>query len=278
MWWREAWTGGGSPQVVHLHPEISWIYPSRNAVSPCLSDVQTGQLVSHASDRLVLSSPRCQQWALLHCSLSSPLTIDGGVVPTLDLFVTMGAWDYDFECGTCGKSFPAGWQARDQHYCALGHEPPEFECDTCPRILRDDNAKFQHMLARNHFANECRVDDCDETWPTVEQRIRHEHNAHLYCDDCDRFFRSAHNLKQVSRRGSKSGPRVDVNVKVGQGARSSGDVQDVCRMVHKHIGGPSKSWPGEPVHSYHNRTDTSTSTPALTAATPSRARSASTAS
>lgn len=108
----------------------------------------------------------------------------------------MGAWDFDFECGTCGKAFPAGWQARDKHCNALGHHPPAFECYTCPRILRSERARYQHALDLNHFENECSL--CDETYPTPEEQTAHEHEDHLYCRDCKRYFQSYHNLKQVS--------------------------------------------------------------------------------
>jgi DNA-directed RNA polymerase subunit RPC12/RpoP len=102
----------------------------------------------------------------------------------------------DYECGTCGKVFPAGWRARENHCRATGHEPPDFECERCPRWFRSWQACFQHMSAKNHFALECHI--CDETWPTEEDRTTHENEDHYYCADCDSTFRNYNNIKMVS--------------------------------------------------------------------------------
>jgi NAD-dependent SIR2 family protein deacetylase len=139
----------------------------------------------------------------------------------------MGAWDNLFECGTCGKTFPAGWRARDNHCAATGHSPPPFECDTCPRVLRSEHARYQHMLALGHFAEEDPVDyecrACDWTYTTEEDRDEHEHDDHNYCGDCDRFFRNANNLKQVRVCGRDW--RGEVKAKVVLAGRS---VTDKC--------------------------------------------------
>lgn len=57
-----------------------------------------------------------------------------------------------FICGTCNKAFPSGRHARDRHCTALGHEAPEFECDTCPRYFKSEQGRFRHMEACGHFA------------------------------------------------------------------------------------------------------------------------------
>lgn len=105
------------------------------------------------------------------------------------------AWE-DFECGTCGKIFPAGWRARDNHCRATGHQPPDFECDTCSRWFESRRACIQHMNDKNHFAYECNI--CNETWPTEEDRTVHENEEHCYCADCDRLFSSYNGIKMVS--------------------------------------------------------------------------------
>ncbi|KAF2156503.1 hypothetical protein K461DRAFT_97044 [Myriangium duriaei CBS 260.36] len=100
---------------------------------------------------------------------------------------------YDFTCGTCGKTFPAGWEARDNHLRSTGHSAPTFECDTCSRYFGSEKARFQHMDAVNHFRWECNL--CDETWPTEGMRQDHEHSEHNYCADCQRNFANYNNLK-----------------------------------------------------------------------------------
>jgi hypothetical protein len=58
-------------------------------------------------------------------------------------------WEY--HCGTCWRDFPAGFRAREQHCEALGHLPPEFECDTCPGFFRNERQLTRHMNYRNHW-------------------------------------------------------------------------------------------------------------------------------
>lgn len=111
-----------------------------------------------------------------------------------------------YECGTCGKVFPAGWRARDNHCRATGHCAPDYECDTCDRWFSSDDAKWQHMERKNHFAWDC--DDCDETWPTEKRLKEHQVDDHFYCDDCDRYFNSLNNIKMVSKSSTLSNGAV----------------------------------------------------------------------
>lgn len=102
----------------------------------------------------------------------------------------------DFMCGTCGKVFPAGWRARDQHCDALGHQPPAFECDTCPRYFRTEHARYQHMEACGHFVveaseetHECGRSDCYQysyciDWDYDSDRDDHW-NRNSYSDSDD---------------------------------------------------------------------------------------------
>ncbi|KAK4452196.1 hypothetical protein QBC34DRAFT_399420 [Podospora aff. communis PSN243] len=104
-----------------------------------------------------------------------------------------------FECGTCGKEFPAGWRARENHYKSTGHLPPAFECDTCDAWFRSNNAKWQHMAVKNHFAWRCRDPDCEQTWPTEEQLKEHEIEDHYLCNKCDRYFSNLNNIRMHLR-------------------------------------------------------------------------------
>ncbi|KAK4124525.1 hypothetical protein N657DRAFT_644765 [Parathielavia appendiculata] len=72
-----------------------------------------------------------------------------------------------FECGDCGRAFPAGWRARDQHCEATGHSRPEYECDICDAYFDSEYSRRQHMI-----------------------------QDHLYCCDCDRYFQNFNNIKQ----------------------------------------------------------------------------------
>ncbi|KAK4034872.1 hypothetical protein C8A01DRAFT_48822 [Parachaetomium inaequale] len=111
-----------------------------------------------------------------------------------------------YECGTCGKEFYAGWQARDNHCRSTGHRAPEFECDTCDRYFASEQSCLQHMDAKNHHFNddhesseyssessdesyeEWCCDMCSEYFDTEEKCHRHEIVEHFYCSDCGRSF------------------------------------------------------------------------------------------
>lgn len=103
---------------------------------------------------------------------------------------------YNFECGTCGREFPSGWESRDQHCDATGHRRPRYECHTCERWFNSDDARVQHMHATNHFMNECSV--CTRTFPTEAEQEQHEYDRHFYCAECERTFQSRNNLDMVS--------------------------------------------------------------------------------
>ncbi|KAI0008992.1 hypothetical protein F4779DRAFT_628130 [Xylariaceae sp. FL0662B] len=114
--------------------------------------------------------------------------------------------NYNFECGTCGKVFKAGWQARENHICSTGHRAPAFECDRCPRYFDSERARLQHMEALNHFEWECSI--CDETWPTDHRRIQHEHEDHNYCGECQKTFMNHNNLKMHLNSRAHRGQQI----------------------------------------------------------------------
>jgi hypothetical protein len=121
-----------------------------------------------------------------------------------------------FECGDCGKAFPSGWRARDQHCDATGHRRPQFECDTCDAYFGSKSALWQHMSAKRHFSDDTNSYShgssdgyyqypeqywdcarCGESFVTEEGCNDHMIEDHLYCYDCDRYFMNYNNIKQV---------------------------------------------------------------------------------
>lgn len=113
---------------------------------------------------------------------------------------------YDFQCGTCLKTFPAGWKARDNHCRMTGHFIPNFECETCPRWFRSQGACDQHMNDLNHWPFECSI--CDETWPTEEECTDHEIEIHLYCADCQRTFQNLNNIRMHRNSSVHKGRQI----------------------------------------------------------------------
>ncbi|KAF9869302.1 hypothetical protein CkaCkLH20_13219 [Colletotrichum karsti] len=108
-----------------------------------------------------------------------------------------------FTCGDCWREFPAGWQSRQQHLDATGHDIPDFECETCDRYFHSQGAVEQHMNALNHWADsdsedsldwEC--DDCDSAFYEEGDLRQHEHEQHFKCNLCDRYFQNRNNLNQ----------------------------------------------------------------------------------
>ncbi|PNP61079.1 hypothetical protein FNYG_14167 [Fusarium nygamai] len=113
-------------------------------------------------------------------------------------------FDLMFTCGTCWRQFPAGWQSREQHMNATGHEAPAFECDTCDCYFGSRNAVEQHMNDLDHWdassesadsLYEC--DHCDDEFDDEHELHNHEARDHFYCVVCDRPFQDWHSISQV---------------------------------------------------------------------------------
>ncbi|RDA82927.1 hypothetical protein CP532_6057 [Ophiocordyceps camponoti-leonardi (nom. inval.)] len=105
-----------------------------------------------------------------------------------------------FECGTCGKAFPRGLQARNNHCSSTGHSWPRYECDVCHRYFRTEAACFQHMNDTSHWNRtfyDCAV--CDDRFDSDSELTEHHHYEHNYCSDCERHFQSFNNLKMHLR-------------------------------------------------------------------------------
>ncbi|KAM4058366.1 zinc-finger double-stranded RNA-binding domain-containing protein [Hirsutella rhossiliensis] len=118
---------------------------------------------------------------------------------------------FDFECDTCGKTFPAGWRARDNHCNSTGHSRRSFECDVCPRWFGSQQACNQHMRDTGHWQTveryECAC--CYDTWPTEERCTEHEHQDHNYCAECNRTFQNFNNLTMHLRSRAHRGQQIE---------------------------------------------------------------------
>ncbi|KND90257.1 PR domain zinc finger protein 16, partial [Tolypocladium ophioglossoides CBS 100239] len=104
------------------------------------------------------------------------------------------SWDDSATSSVALVARPSQLEARENHCNATGHSEPDFECDSCPRWFNSKKALEQHMDATDHWSFECAC--CDENWSTEEECTEHEHNDHLYCSDCNRFFQHWSNLQQ----------------------------------------------------------------------------------
>lgn len=109
-----------------------------------------------------------------------------------------------FTCGTCWKTFPSGWQARNQHCRDTGHAEPAYECYTCDSYFGSKRAMEQHMDAKDHWGQSSSVEEvwiecdyCDDQFATDAQLAQHEADAHNRCKSCNRRFLNHNNLKMV---------------------------------------------------------------------------------
>jgi uncharacterized C2H2 Zn-finger protein len=96
---------------------------------------------------------------------------------------------------------------------ATGHEPPDFECDTCDRYFGSQEAVEQHMSDLGHWDEsseseelqesdesegtvlEC--DHCDDAFDDEDDLHDHEARQHFYCVVCDRPFQDWNSISQV---------------------------------------------------------------------------------
>ncbi|KZL64275.1 zinc finger protein [Colletotrichum incanum] len=108
-----------------------------------------------------------------------------------------------FTCGTCWREFPAGWQSREQHVNATGHQIANNECEFCDRFFCDRHAVGQHMDALGHWANDVSDDDteyecgdCSVCFSDEENLREHEVQGHYYCKPCNRYFQNYNNIRQ----------------------------------------------------------------------------------
>ncbi|KAK4215709.1 hypothetical protein QBC37DRAFT_398450 [Rhypophila decipiens] len=81
-----------------------------------------------------------------------------------------------FCCGACPQTFSQGWEARDKHCDATGHDKPQFECARCPEWFASQAEVDTHMESANHWPYLCQF--CDLSWPIEDQCVEHETEAH----------------------------------------------------------------------------------------------------
>ncbi|KAK4223681.1 hypothetical protein QBC38DRAFT_372664 [Podospora fimiseda] len=116
-----------------------------------------------------------------------------------------------FECGDCGKGFPSGWRARENHCNATGHNPPEFECDTCDLWFDDNYDKSEHMKNWGHQNDNLNYYECDiciELFTNRQDRTDHEVDHHHWCRDCQRQFINRNNIKQHLNSRTHRGQKI----------------------------------------------------------------------
>lgn len=117
-----------------------------------------------------------------------------------------------FECGTCGKGFPAGWRARDNHCRATGHDWPDFECDKCDACFRNERARWNHMVNMGHLGDNTEVWECEQCYhqePTEAAIKDHEVEEHFWCRDCQRIFQNHNNIKMHLNSRIHRGQDID---------------------------------------------------------------------
>ncbi|KAK8090708.1 hypothetical protein PG994_000213 [Apiospora phragmitis] len=112
-------------------------------------------------------------------------------------------YDDDFcMCGTCSLWF-GSFESRDQHFDALNHAAPEFECNTCELFYATRREVDDHMNIENHWTYSddgvteeypCRLSSCSSISTSEEDRNKHEAKEHAWngseyqCHLCHKKF------------------------------------------------------------------------------------------
>ena len=109
-----------------------------------------------------------------------------------------------YGCRTCRKSFPAGYEARENHCRATGHPSPVFECHVCGANFGHSKPLFRHTSAgacssadEPHKSDRYFCDLCDAEFSREKDCDYHELYGHFYCYDCDREFSTCDGIQQV---------------------------------------------------------------------------------
>lgn len=112
-----------------------------------------------------------------------------------------GSPDPQYDCETCNRTFRSQ-QACNQHMSSLDHRAPRYLCETCNRDFASQRAAGQHMNARGHWTPKVPCEMCGQKFQTQGEANSHmKDRGHYrnYCRPCDRKFTSADNLRMVSR-------------------------------------------------------------------------------
>ncbi|KAI1101629.1 hypothetical protein F4804DRAFT_315435 [Jackrogersella minutella] len=108
-------------------------------------------------------------------------------------------------CGTCWTEFQS-LEGRQQHLDEWCHSIPQYECDVCTAYFQSRSAVVNHMEAKNHWFFEC--DLCGKSYPTEEERKKHEIEDHHYCSPCRHRFISYNNVKMHLNSGIHRGHNI----------------------------------------------------------------------
>lgn len=106
------------------------------------------------------------------------------------------------ECATCPKYWidTGTYRSRDQHFLSTGHQPQEFECDSCSLWFSSDEDRWDHMDRKRHWnmdAVEC--NDCYTLFKTWDRLSHHEAYVHFLRSECDLYFQNRRKALEVRK-------------------------------------------------------------------------------
>lgn len=101
-----------------------------------------------------------------------------------------------FRCADCTLGF-YDEDDRDNHCEWEDHYPGTdgYGCYVCSSAFSKESKLLEHARIKGHSRYEC--DDCGRLSVSEEARTKHEVEAHFFCRECDRYFQSINNIKQV---------------------------------------------------------------------------------
>ncbi|KAF2223081.1 Alpha/Beta hydrolase protein [Elsinoe ampelina] len=114
---------------------------------------------------------------------------------------------YECDYGNCHRTFTT-WHACEQHMDAKNHWVWTYECDTCSDRFFTERSAEQHMEAKDHYRYDYDCEHCNYAFRTREGRDGHEKEDHPYCEECDRYFDNAGNLRNHLNSKIHQGKKV----------------------------------------------------------------------
>ncbi|KAF2173361.1 hypothetical protein M409DRAFT_15646 [Zasmidium cellare ATCC 36951] len=103
------------------------------------------------------------------------------------------------ECHTCDRWF-VHIPAAMQHMDAVGHWRDNAKCESCSIHFFYEDDVYNHMDDENHWAPKFECEACTAMFTSQQAARRHmdstNHWRHHWCEDCERGFQNANNLRQ----------------------------------------------------------------------------------
>ena len=210
---REVGSQGNSTVITNMEGTISWsdlviaqalllhlALHTVNSSFPVQTEVTTRQPVVTSRQKLLSFPPIplvfIQHPVHRHNYLLLFLVVILSPSPNTSLHpTTLRNTTSMYFCDECGKQFPSGWNALENHCRDTGHYHQAI-VDCYGEDFYDDYDDSDEDI--DDYDDDLECDDCDSIFDTEEELTQHEIDEHWYCSECDWYFNSHGSIKSVS--------------------------------------------------------------------------------